>query len=359
MKPMSAANAASIAAAAATGFAASHSPGAVVAVRTPEGTWIQAFGLADTATHESMPADAYQRIGSVTKTFTATILMQLAAQGKLSLDDPISKYVPDVPNGSKITLLDLATMRSGLAEYLGDENGLNPAIFGDTSKSFTLDQLLKLALSKPPVAAPDTAFAYTNTNYLLIQKAAEVASGESWDTLLRTGILDPLHLTLTSYPGGSAAFPEPHAQGYNVLTGGGTGASSVSTDWNPSWAAGSGEMISTASDLLTWDRALATGQGILPASAQVERLQSFRIGDPLHPMYGIGITCTGGWVGHNGQVPGYNTAIRYNVADGDSIVVEMNTDALAAVTPHVQLAIDPVVTDIAQALGHPIPEPGD
>lgn len=364
LQPMPAADAAPIAAAAAAGFAASHSPGAVVAVRTPQGTWIQAFGVADVATGAPMVAGTHQRVGSVTKSFTATILMQLVAQGKVALDDPISKYVPGVPNGSEITLLDLARMRSGLADYANDAEGnLNPEIFDDTSRSFTLDQLVAMALALPPLAPPDTVYHYSNTNYILLQKVAEAVTGEDWNTLLATDILGPLHLAQTSYPGQSAELPEPFAQGYtplntpDPLAAVKNGTLANSTNWNPSWAAGAGEMISTASDLLTWGRALATGQGILPAAAQIQRLRAFLPADGLQGNYGIGMICSAGWVGHTGLIPGYNTSVRCNVDGDDTVIVETNTDFPATMGPPIQMTVDPMVIDIAQALGHPIPAP--
>ena len=106
-------------AAAQSSFKEAAAPGAIVGVRTPQGTWIKAYGEADPATGHRWTADMHTRIGSVTKTFTGTMIMQLAEQGQLSLDDPIDKYVPGVPNGDRITLRMLANMTSGVASYTG------------------------------------------------------------------------------------------------------------------------------------------------------------------------------------------------------------------------------------------------
>ncbi len=103
--------------AAAAGVKEAASPGAIVGVRTPKGTWIKAYGDSDPIKKQAMTADMHVRIGSVTKPFTGTLIMQLVEQGKISLDDPISKYVPGVPNGDQVTLKLLGIMRSGVASY--------------------------------------------------------------------------------------------------------------------------------------------------------------------------------------------------------------------------------------------------
>ena len=99
------------------GLTESRAPGAVVGVQTPEGRYVRAVGVAGKASKTPMTTDMYQRIGSLTKTFTAALLMQLAGEGKVSLDDPIDKYVKGVPNGNEITLRQLADMTSGVASY--------------------------------------------------------------------------------------------------------------------------------------------------------------------------------------------------------------------------------------------------
>jgi D-alanyl-D-alanine carboxypeptidase len=98
-------------------FKESGAPGAVAAVQTPEGTWVGTLGVADHASKEPMQADMHQRIGSVTKTFTVTLLLQAQADGLLSLDDTIDQYVKGVPNGDSITLRQMANMTSGIASY--------------------------------------------------------------------------------------------------------------------------------------------------------------------------------------------------------------------------------------------------
>ena len=102
-------------------FKESDAPGVVAAVQTPQYTWVRALGVADRASKEPMTPDMHHRIGSVTKTFTATLLLQAADKGLLSLDDTIDQYVKGVPNGDKITLRQMSDMTSGIASYTADE----------------------------------------------------------------------------------------------------------------------------------------------------------------------------------------------------------------------------------------------
>ena len=102
-------------------FSESGAPGVVAAVQTPEDTWVGTLGVADLASEEPMSADMHQRIGSVTKTFTVSLLLQAAAEGLLSLDDTIDRYIEGVPNGNEITLRQMVNMTSGIASYTFNE----------------------------------------------------------------------------------------------------------------------------------------------------------------------------------------------------------------------------------------------
>jgi D-alanyl-D-alanine carboxypeptidase len=136
-------------------------------------------------------------------------------------------------------------------------------------------------------------------------------------------IIEPLELSQTSFPGESAEFPEPHAQGFTLQSPDATPTEPVNaTDWNPSWGWTAGGMISTASDLLVYGRALGTGQGMLTTEAQVERLTSF----PGEAGYGLGIGCVDGWVGHTGELPGYNTSVFYDTTADTTVIVLANSD---------------------------------
>ena len=353
-RTLPAAQSAPLDAAAAAAFAATGAPGAVVAVRSPRGTWISAYGVADLATKEPLTSDVHHRIGSVTKTFTTTMIMQLVAQKKLSLDDPISEYVPNVPNGSDITILELANMTSGIANYTDDLEFMK-LYLTDYSIIWTVDQRLATAFAMPRTSAPGAEFHYSNTNTVLLGEVIEKVTGHPLAEELQRRIFDPLRLADTSYPLASAVLPEPHAHGYTNL-GIVDGAVSPfaptrdSTAWNVSQAGASGEIVSRVEDLLVYGRALGTGQNLLPRDAQITRLSSF----PAPGGYGIGLSCLQGWVGHNGQVPGYNTSLSYDTRTDTTVVVEVNGDRPTAsgMTP-----ADAIFSAVATALGRGLPTP--
>jgi len=309
-------------AAAQSSFAQAASPGAVVGVRTPSGTWIQSYGLADPAIKAPMTSDVHQRIGSVTKTFTGTLILQLAEQSKLSLDDPIDKYVPGVPNGDRVTLRVLANMTSGVASYTTSDAFLSK-YFAHPETIFTPDELLAVGLAESPIFEPGAKFNYSNTNTVLLGKVVEKVTGQKVEDVYAEKILGPLGLTNTSWPGVSPLIPEPHAQGFTLQGNTATPDNPTNaTNWSPTFGWTAGEMISNVNDLLVYGRALGTGQGLLSPATQAERLTSF----PGATGYGLAMGCVSGWVGHTGELPGYNTSVFYDTTSDTTVIVEVNSD---------------------------------
>jgi D-alanyl-D-alanine carboxypeptidase len=297
-------------------------PGAIIGVWGPDGTYVRAFGVADKSTRVPMKTNYYSRIGSQTKTFTATAVLQLADEGKLGLDDPIVKYIDGVPQGDKITLRQLARMQSGLFNY-SEAKGFQQALFADPRRPFTPQELLAFAFSEPNVFPPGEGFEYCNTNYILLGLVVEKVGGQPLHDYIRNHILTPLGMSHTSFPTDNG-FPEPHAQGYTVQTAGGKEA--AATDWNPSWGWAAGAMISTLDDMHIWAPALATGKLLTP-EMQAQRLQT--VGSPGMPPqdgYGLGIFNLGGWIGHNGSLPGYQSVAVYLPQKQTTLVILINTD---------------------------------
>ncbi|WP_101946852.1 serine hydrolase [Mycobacterium sp. 3519A] len=296
-------------------------PGAIVGIWGPDGDYVRAFGVADKATQAPMRADFYSRIGSVTKTFTVTALLQLADQGKLNLDDLVAEFVDGVPLGDRITLRQLARMQSGLFNYSASPE-FQQAIFADPHRAFTPRELLSYAFAQPNQFPAGQKFEYSNTNTVLIGLVVQKVSGEPLADYIGNHILTPLGLNHTSFPAGNE-FSDPHAQGY---TEGADGKEAVATDWNPSWAWAAGAMISTLDDMRAWSVALATGKLLTP-QMQEQRLQT--VGSPGMPPqdgYGLGIFDLGGWIGHNGSLPGYQTVVVYLPEEQTSLVIMTNTD---------------------------------
>ncbi|HUO40897.1 MAG TPA: serine hydrolase domain-containing protein, partial [Mycobacterium sp.] len=273
-------------------------------------------------TRAPMKADFYSRIGSETKTFTVTAVLQLADEGKLALDDPIGKYIAGVPEGNLITLRQLARMQSGLYNYTNTA-AFRQALTTDPRRPFTPQQMLGYAFAEPPVFPPGQGLKYSNTNTLLLGLVVEKVSGQPLPDYIHDHILAPLDMRHTSFPT-TNAFPAPHAQGYTDLTA--NGAVAAATDWNPSWAWAAGAMISTLQDLREWTPALATG-ALLSETMQAQRLQTVNAqGQPAQHGYGLGIFNLAGWIGHNGSLPGYQTVAVYLPEQKRTLVILTNTD---------------------------------
>ncbi|MEU8471096.1 serine hydrolase domain-containing protein [Streptomyces sp. NPDC029006] len=302
-------------------------PGVSVGIWTPgQPGYVRSFGVADKSTGRRMTPDMYTRIGSETKTFTVTALLQLVDRGKLGLDDPIGKYVDGVPNGDKITLRQLAGMRSGLFNY-SEDDAFFKALTSDPRRPFTPQQLLAYSFKHPVLFQPGEKFYYSNTNLILLGLVVEQKSGQRLGDYIQRHILDPAGMKHTLFPAGNE-FPAPHPQGYTDQTVDGKTADTA--DWDPSWGWAAGAMISTLDDLRIWARTVATGQlpdgkRMVSAAAQRQRLIT-----PATPIpgagYGLGIFDVQGWIGHNGSLPGYESLTVYLPSTRTTLVIVLNTD---------------------------------
>ncbi|MFJ1968108.1 serine hydrolase domain-containing protein [Streptomyces sp. NPDC087903] len=302
-------------------------PGVNVGIWTPDkGEYVKSFGVADKSTGERMSTDLYLRIGSETKTFTVTALLELVDQGKVDLDDTIDQYVDGVPNGDKITLRQLAGMRSGLFNYSADDDFFK-ALTSDPQRQFTPQELLDYSFKHPVLFPPGKEFYYCNTNLILLGLVVERMSGQSLADYIHDNVLEPTGLNHTVFPDG-AEFPEPHAQGYTDQTA--SGNVEDTADWNPSWGWAAGAMVSQLQDLRVWARTVATGQ--LPDGERLisPATQKQRLVTPPTPIpgagYGLGIFNVQGWIGHNGSLPGYESLTIYLPSAQATLVVMLNTD---------------------------------
>ena len=151
-------------------------PGAVVVLRTPQGNFDVAVGTTEIGAQTPPDADTHFRIASNTKTMTAALIVLLAQDGKLKFSDPVSAYVPDVPNGENITVAELLKMRSGLYGYT-DDPALSAVMDADPAKVWTPQEVLDIAFRHPPQFAPDASYEYSNTNYALLGLIAEKVGG--------------------------------------------------------------------------------------------------------------------------------------------------------------------------------------
>ena len=325
-------------------FSASKAPGLVVGIWIPgEGSYVAARGVADSKTRRPMRVEDHFRIGSITKTFTATLLLILADEKRLGLDDPVSKFVTWVPNGDKITLRMLAEMTSGLHNYTEDDAWVKTA-FSDSNRVWTPRELVDVGIKHPPDFPPGQGWHYSNTNYVLLGMILEQVTGKRIQDSFGEKIFRPLQLKQTSWPIG-VALPTPYAHGTTVQTL--DDKLDDATYRNPSWAFTAGQLVSTMADLRTWIVSYATGSLLSPAM-QKQRLTWMTM-PPNTPerAYGIGIGIDHGWLGHTGELPGYNCAASYLPGKKAVIVVMVNSDIPANEVnpaPAIMKALAQVVT---------------
>ena len=303
-------------------------PGVVAAVDVPgEGTWQTASGQATLSPSQPVTVNTPFWIGSITKTFTGTVILQLVQQGKLSLTTPISQWEPSVQNAGSITVQMLLDMTSGIF----DEGGPGSQVSANPSATYTPQQIVDLAVAHGP-AGPPGQFYYSDTNYVLLGIIAQDVTGQPIQSLVSSQVVVPLHLAHTSFPTttptGSSA---PVGNGYLV----GQGQPVPGPAVNPTALGAAGAMISTLGDLQVWARALATGTMLSPAIQQ-QRLQYVPTGITFPPLpgtavstglpvqYGLGISSWGGLLGHNGQANAYTSDVLYLPARNATIVVLTN-----------------------------------
>ncbi|MCS7475540.1 serine hydrolase domain-containing protein [Umezawaea endophytica] len=248
----------------------------------------------------------YFRIGSVTKTFVATVVLQLVDEGRVGLDDPVGGYVSGVPNGDRMTVRQVLNHTSGLYDYAHEAGwSTNRWRGAERFRSYAPEELLAVAASREPYFPPGQGWHYSNTNYVVAGMLVERVTGRTYGDEVRARVLRPLRLDHTIVPGRWPGLPHPHARGYTTVDGELVDA----TLMNPSldWAAG--EMISTADDLTRFLDALLGGRLTSAASLAAMR-ETVDTGTIF--AYGLGLQrfdlpCGRSVWGHGGELIGYLT----------------------------------------------------
>lgn len=307
-------------------FAKTRAPGAIVGVWVGNKGWTATKGTTVRGKQVTPTIGEHTRIGSVTKTFTGTVILQLVEEGKLRLDESIDKWFPTAPEAANVTIRELGDMGSGINTYTADE-ALTDRYFAAPEARWQAATLIAGGLAQPRKFAPGTSFFYSDTNTLMLGQIAEAVTGKTIGALLRERIFAPLKLRGTSFPA-TAKLPKPFWNGYTDQTANGPGPLRDSTDWSPSFAGAAGAMISTLPDLHRWAVAMGTGSLLSPA------LQAQRLKPNPHSVAGgrAYLFCLGrdhGWLAHTGDIPGYNSTVAYLPKAKATIVVLTNTDAEA------------------------------
>ncbi|MFJ4649216.1 serine hydrolase domain-containing protein [Streptomyces bobili] len=291
-------------------------------------------GTAAMNTRRPMPREGRFRIGSATKTFTATVVLQLVGEGRMSLDDTVEQWLPGVVrgngnDGSQITVRQLLQHTSGIPDVGPEISALKSAegYRADRFRTYTPDELVGLAMRHHSKFSPGDGWSYSNTNYILAAMIIHKVTGRGWAREVKDRIIRPLGLRDTSTPGTFPFILGPHAQGY---AGFGTDTGIDVTELNSSMAVGSGSIISTAHDLNRFYAALLSGRLLAPA--QLDEMTTTKLAPELGVRYGLGLAeiplpCGGSYFGHRGELLGYvtwggatrdgtRTAVVYVTSDG-------------------------------------------
>ncbi|WP_229799118.1 serine hydrolase domain-containing protein [Planomonospora parontospora] len=305
--------------------------GVQVRVHDERGGWAGSAGRRKLGASAKPPTNGHFWVGSVTKTFVATVVLQLVAEGEIGLDAPVAGYLPTLGLDRRITVRMLLQHTSGLFNYTGDLDPDGTWVPGlpATGKewldnrfhSYRPQELVRFALSKPVKFAPGTDWSYSNTNYTLARLLIEKVTGRSFDAELKRRIVGSLDLKGTVVPGDRTRLPAPYAHGYFRYQDTGQWKVADVSRQNPSLLAGAGDMISTTKDLHTFFSALNGGE-LLPAKLLAEMREPHPKSDPLYGHYGLGMfvkdlgPACGTVLNHNGSPPGGYAALMYSTPDG-------------------------------------------
>lgn len=313
-------------------------PGMWIGVWDPaEGVFMAAYGEAVLGETEATVED-HSYIGSATKTFTATVILELVAAGELSLDDTVADVVPDLaeqfPDTAGVTVEQLLGMHSGIPEYANTGVVLQKVV-DDPATDLTIEEIIGMTVDAAGVEAPGAGL-YSSTNYLILGEMIEAVVGQPAEEVItdlaqRTG----LDNTALQAPGNNE-MPDPSSHGYINSAGVGSlaavgidaAAGTDVTDWTVSWGQAAGGAYSTVADLGIW-AGTGLGTALLPVELGEQRLQSSTIvADPdtgATLEYGLGIIDFGnGWIGHSGQIIGWESLVLYNVTSGAAFVGLVN-----------------------------------
>lgn len=297
-------------------------PGAVVGIRFPgKGRWVKAMGKADIESDQDMKPFDKVRIASITKTFTSTLILQLFDEGLLDLDGSVADLFPEVTGLQGISVRQLGNHTSGLFDYLQDE-GFQEQVLSDPSRSYEPWDLVRTGVDHEPYFLPGEGYHYSNTNFVILGLVAEKSAGKPLEGLITERIIEPMGLTNTEFP------LEPDIDrrfSHGYLRREGAGGLEDVTCLNPSIAWAAGGMTSNLADLETWARALGLGE-LVTEEARKEQFRWVESSDDMLDFehYGLGVTCKGEFLGHEGHLLGYNNAMYYMPARDATIVVLLN-----------------------------------
>ncbi|MEV7060675.1 serine hydrolase domain-containing protein [Streptomyces microflavus] len=294
-------------------------PGAMARYSGPDGVKERAVGVRDRESGAAMDTQARFRIGSVSKTFSSVVLLQLVQEDRLELDAPVNTYLEGLLPDGRITVRHLLTHRSGLADYTNAMfNQTVPGFEAVRNRVFSYQELVDLSLSEPRTTEPGVAYKYSNANFVVVGMLIEKLTGRPVADAYQRRIIKPLGLRKTAYVHPDTRIKGTHVRGY--LHPDEAGAPLVdSTEQTVSWAQSAGAVISSPADLNTFTSALMRGRLLSPAT--LEAMTTVTPTDTTNTrFYGLGLrrynlTCGTQVYGHTGTVQGFYT-YAFSTRDG-------------------------------------------
>lgn len=318
-------------------------PGSLVGVKVGDAEPVFfALGSIDKEATAPMTLDRPMRIASATKPFLGNLILLLADEKKLSLDDPISKYVEGVPQGEKITLRMLGNNTSGVFNSIADKD-FREAIAAAPAKEWTASEILAYAFKQSPTAEPGAKWSYSNTNAVLLGEVVKKVTGRTWQEEMAMRVLEPLKLSHTgagepSTSKHGAGFTFPKAYRY-ARAGAPVNYGDQWIDasaFSSSWAGAAGSMYSTVGDLVIATEPLATGKLLSERgkselhkwvdTGHVSSASPHSKAEPIYYGFCIGKRALDdrSWMGHTGDVPGYSSFMVYEPTSRTTVVVLAN-----------------------------------
>ncbi|MFF2537488.1 serine hydrolase domain-containing protein [Streptomyces cyaneofuscatus] len=298
---------------------ANGAPGAMARYSGPDGVRTRAVGVRDRETGAAMDTRARFRVGSVSKTFSGVVLLQLVEERRLKLDAPVNTYLEGLLPDDRITVRHLLSHRSGLADYTDAMfNETVPGFEAVRNRVFSYRELLDLSLAEPRTTEPGGAYAYSNTNFVVVGMLIEKLTGRPVADAYQRRIIKPLGLRQTAYVHPDTRIKGTHVRGY--LHPDEAGAPLVdSTEQTVSWAQSAGAVISSPADLNTFTSALMRGRLLSPATLEAMTTVTPTDGTNTR-FYGLGLrrydlSCGTRVYGHTGTVQGYYT-YAFSTRDG-------------------------------------------
>jgi D-alanyl-D-alanine carboxypeptidase len=303
-------------------IAAPDKPGlAVLVARGDEVLLRRAWGSAQIELGVALSPDQLFRIGSNSKQFAAVAILKLVDAGKLSLTDPLSKFLPDYPNGQNITIHQLLSHTSGVFDYTE-----LPGFLRDGRADVDLPTLISKFKDHPPDFSPGTNWKYSNSGYVLLSAVIEKAAGQPWDQVIQNSVTTPLGLKNTRL-GADLSIIRGRVAGYSR---GEHGEITNAPYLSMTQPVAAGALVSTVDDLYHWTRALHTGH-VLPPARYREMITPVpnASGKPTDYGYGIFVNEIRGekMLWHGGNIPGFFTLVGYLPKSEVTAVVLCNSDA--------------------------------